>query len=316
MTPTTDQPARNGSTPGFGRHPVPPTGPPVPDDRVHGDDVPPEGAYGDAWLRPSLGDDAPPPASGPLAEPPAVQPARPSPARSWLVAGLGATLLLASIGGFFSWGALTGGLWGSSTETTTFTRPVTALTVQGGASDVEVRGGAPAGTVEVTRELHWGPGSSRPTPQESWTGQTLTIEADGGCGIFSWCGVDYVVRVPDGTGVTVRTGSGDVVLGGSLGAVAFGVGSGDVETDRLASDRVTGTTGSGDIDVELVRPASAVALEAGSGDVTVVVPSGTSYATTVDTGSGDEQVAIATDPSSPDRIHVKTGSGDVEVRNP
>ena len=313
MTPTTDQPTHGDSTPGYGHHPEPPPGPPVPDDRVHGDEVPPGGAYGDAWLRPTLGGEA---ASDPHPSPAA--PAAPhSVARWWLIAGLGAALLLASVGGFFTWGALTGGLWGSTTQTRTYTQPVTALTVAGGASDIEVRGGAPVGTVEVTRELHWGPGSSEPKPTEAWSGTTLSIDADADCGgTLAWCGVDYVVRVPDGTAVTVRTGSGDVGLEGALGDVTFDAGSGDVEGDGLAAENLKGTTGSGSIDIELAQAPSAMDLGAGSGDVTVVVPPGTSYATSIETGSGDENVDIATDPSSADRIHVKTGSGDVDLRYP
>lgn len=280
---------------------------PVPDDRVHGDSLPGAGPYGDSWLRPTLTPRQP--------EGPADLPSAPAAASSrpwWLVAGLGATLVLAGIAGVATWGAATGGLWRSADQQQTYARPIGALTIQGGASDVQVRGGGAAGTVHVSRHLSWGPGSGEPTPRETWTGSTLEVDAN--CnGSFGGCSVDYVVTVPDATDVSVVTGSGDIAVGGSLGGVALKAGSGDIRTTNLAADQVTAEDGSGDVDLELATAPPTVGVKTGSGDVSVRLPPNTHYAVDSATGSGDTRVRVTDDPASTSRLRIRSGSGDITV---
>src|SRR4051812_22375902 len=86
---------------------------PVPDDKVHGDD------FGDAWLRPTLTAEASRDAGrGSTApeRPAPSSPQRPSSGPYWLVAGLGATLLLSSVAGVLSWSSLTGGISRTAVE--------------------------------------------------------------------------------------------------------------------------------------------------------------------------------------------------------
>ena len=119
---------------------------------------------------------APAPVTAPAAEPvpgrhdPSGPSARPSVRAGWLVAGLGATLVLTSIAGVVSWGALTGGLRRGVEEHQTYRQPVSALTVQGGSGDIEVRGGAPAGTVEVDPAPRVGAGVVAPDPARDLVG--------------------------------------------------------------------------------------------------------------------------------------------------
>lgn len=299
------------STPGTpGPRPTAPAGPPVPDDRIPGDTLHGDGPYGDSWLRPTL--------TAPRAEAPAEvaadggRPQPPSVRRSWLVAGLGATLLLSSGFGVLSWDSLTGGLWRDVDQQHTYSQPTGALTIEGGANDIEVIGGGEPGKVQVSRHLSWGPGSSEPTAGEELVGSTLALDAD--CnGFLGWCSVDYVITVPGSTDVAVHNGSGDTTLTGSFGGLTLEVGSGDVEAANLDAETVAGEVGSGDIDLELATAVPSVQLTARSGDVSIAVPPGADYAVTTDTGSGDEQVSIATDPSSTNRMLVNTGSGDIDV---
>ena len=303
----------------------PPTNPPpnrptsVPDDRVHGDSLPGAEPYGDSWLRPTLTTE---PAAGPPEGSPGpgagagggagTRPATASARPWWLVAGLGATLVLASAAGVTTWGAATGGLWRSVDQHQTYEQPVGALTIKGGAGDVEVQGGGEAGTVQVSRHVSWGPGSSEPTPREEWTGSTLALDAE--ChGLVAWCSVDYVVVVPDAADVTVDTGSGDITLTGSLGSVALKAGSGDIETANLTAEQVTVETGSGDVDVELATAASPVSVRTGSGEVSVRLPQGTVYAVDTETRSGDTEVSVPTNPGSTSTLRIRTGSGDIAV---
>lgn len=305
-----DQQPTHGTQP-TGARPTAPAGPPVPDDRIHGD------AFGDPWLRPTLATGTQQAEAAPAvdeAEPAPPAPARPLPpvGASWLVAGLGATLLLASVFGALSWDSITGGLWREGTQQAAYAMPSGGLTIIGGADDVTVVSGGAAGRIQVARHLAWGPGSSQPTVSEHLNGTTLELGSDCG-GLFGWCGVDYVVTVPDASDVTVDNGSGDVSVTGSFGSAVLKTGSGDIDSTGLRAREVTAYAGSGDIALELGAVAPTVDVQTGSGDVSVKVPQDARYALSLDAGSGSEDVNVATDPTSSSSMQVRTGSGDIEV---
>ena len=259
---------------------------------------------------------------------------QPAPPRSrpwwpWLALGLGATLILAGAAGFLALSS-GGGVFGQSATTNrTFTEQVSRVEVRGGSGTIDIRAGGTPGRVEVTREAHWGPFNAQPAPEESVDAQTLRLAA--GCsGFLSWCSIDYILSVPDGTAVSIDQGSGAVTLTGRLGTTdaktgsgtitARGIadslrletGSGSITASDLQSSQVTAHTGSGSITLDLARAASSLAAETGSGSITLRVPQG-SYAVDVDTGSGSRQVDVASDPKAPNRIQAKTGSGSVSV---
>jgi hypothetical protein len=291
----------------------------VPDDRVYGDD----GAASVAEAPPSS---APPPSTAPHWGPPA--PHRPTRGgrsrRGWFaVAGVGAALLLGS----------TGAVSNSATETQTRDFTGSSIVFEAGGNDVEVLGGAAPGKVEIIREYRWGMGASKPSPNESWTGDTLEI-SDADCNGLSWrCSIDYVVRVPDGTDVTIDSGSGDIVVAGALGTLDLEAGSGDIDGQGLESEKVVVHTGSGDIDLgfaagepnvearagsgsidlDLPTAPSALNVRTGSGDVQIDVPETEPFQIDVQTGSGDQDVELADSPDADRLIRVETGSGDVEL---
>ena len=257
--------------------------------------------------------------------------------------GVGLALILGSFGVI------------TESETQTEVRPFTGDTISFNVSsnDVDIVGGAPAGTIEVTRRFDWGLGGTKPKPNETWDADGVAISgAD--CQGVSWrCGIDYIVRVPDSTAVKLRGGSGDVVLGGSLGAIDLQVGSGDVEADALISADVLLRTGSGDvdlgldsratkvdvhtgsgdmdlrldtdtgdvvlradsgdIDVELPSAPDSLDVDTGSGDVSIDAPDADQFRLDVDTRSGDQNVDVPSSPTADQLIKVRTGSGDVEI---
>lgn len=272
----------------------------VPDDRIHGDSLeatPPPPA-------PSA-PPGPPQSSLPAPESPLPTPARPR-GRSrgpWLgLAGLGLALVIGSFGVV------------TESETVTEVRPFTGTAISFGVSsnDVEVVGGAPAGTIEVTRRFEWGLGGTKPKLNETWDDGGVAISG-ASCQGVSWrCGVDYIVRVPDNVAVELRGGSGDVVLGGSLGTIDVEVGSGDIEADGLSSADVRLQTGSGDVDLGLDSRASKVDVRTGSGDLDLSLDSDTA-GVVLRAGSGDIDVGL---PSAPDSLDIETGSGDVSVDAP
>lgn len=242
------------------------------------------------------------------------------------MAGIGAAILVLTLG--------TASRSATASETRAFTGGRVAIQV--GAGDVEVRGGARSGTVEITRRSTWGIGATKPALNESWGGEALEIETPECSGISWRCSVDYVLRVPDGMAVTVDTGSGSVVVGGSLAAVQLQTGSGDVDGAReLSTSNLDVRTGSGNIDLDL-RSGGPVVLragsgnvdlrvagealagdldvETGSGNVAVDVPDSAPVRLDVQTGSGDEQINHASDPHADRVVRVRTGSGEADVR--
>jgi DUF4097 and DUF4098 domain-containing protein YvlB len=140
-------------------------------------------------------------------------------------------------------------------------------------------------------------------------------------GVELWA--DFVVRVPAGTGASVRNevgkivatnvdgplsaraGSGDVRLEGGEGETVARTGSGDVSV-KGRSGRVEARTGSGDI-----------ALASITGDVTVHTGSGSAVVEDVKgsldahTGSGNVTARRVT----ASRVTTKTGSGEITLRS-
>jgi Putative adhesin len=162
---------------------------------------------------------------------------------------------------------------------------------------------------------------------------TLSTECSGVALPLSQCSGNLVVELPPDVAAQVETGSGEVRLGGVTGDVAVQTGSGDIVVSGGTPGRLTLRTGSGDIEVEglgssggTLRTGSGsievvaedepdeLAAETGSGNVLIVLPGDTPYAVDVETGSGEEDVQVATDPDSDHRIVARTGSGDIELR--
>lgn len=276
------------SGPTFGPRPTMPPASGVPDDRTRAS--------------------TPPPAGPPWAGPPG--PHRPANRRWWWLAAIGAFLLIASGGGLGGWGH--GRMFGSSADQQR-TYQADALELTGAAGDVRVVGGAAAGTVEVTRHLQWGMMHGQPSPNEQVNGGTLSINADCGGGFMSMCSIGYEVKVPNDAPVTIHVGSGDIDLAGPLGELNAETGSGNIDATGLAAANAVLRTGSGNLDLSFASAPTTVDLRTGSGDVTVFVPKGAAYAVDGTSGSGSRNITVDTSQSSSRKIHIETGSGDVEL---
>jgi DUF4097 and DUF4098 domain-containing protein YvlB len=118
--------------------------------------------------------------------------------------------------------------------------------------------------------------------------------------MFSSQGITCRVRCPEGSGLSTKTKSADVVARGVLGGLHVQTASGDVEADRVtgginvksasgdltvreAGDGVSVQTASGDVDIDIVR--GPVSVNSASGDVTI----GEAYDNVnVSTVSGDQ----------------------------
>ena len=110
------------------------------------------------------------------------------------------------------------------------------------------------------------------------------------------------ISAPQGSRVSVRTGSADVTVSGPAGSTTARTGSGRVSVDQVDGDAEV-TTGSGGVDLGPVT--GRTRAKTGSGRLAVASLGGTSE---VKAGSGSIQLGeVHSD------LHVNTGSGDVTV---
>jgi DUF4097 and DUF4098 domain-containing protein YvlB len=169
--------------------------------------------------------------------------------------------------------------------------------------------------------------------------------------VFGNCSASFVIKIPDGTPVVVRTTSGDVRASGLTGPVTLKVSSGDVDVSELSADtqvkvssgdidarhlggRVLLETASGDVDagdltaanvsahatsgdiyLDLAAPPVRVNAAASSGDVTIAVPRGPeAYDAEASASSGDHEVDVDTSSRSTRSLSAVTSSGDATIR--
>lgn len=145
------------------------------------------------------------------------------------------------------------------------------------------------------------------------------------------CSLNSTVTVPPGTGVDVSSGTGDLTVdaGAVTGNVTLSSGAGDVTASSLAGRADHLSTGAGDItaygvtagdvtarsvagDITLTfsRAPSSVSVSSGAGDITIVVPPGsTQY--DVQASSAVGNVDYAGIPHSPSAKRVITATSDV-----
>ena len=193
------------------------------------------------------------------------------------------------------------------------TEAVRTIELGTGSGDITVVESDRSG-IAVTETLRWrggDDGKPRATHRVSEGRLSLTHECPKG-GFVTSCDVDYRVEVPSGIGIRAETGSGNIVLRDLTGDIEASTGSGDIEGKGLSAKRLVGHTGSGDIEVRFRTAPEAINVETGSGDGVIRVPAGT-YNVTVHTGAGDKQVDVGQDSAAPNKIVLRTGSGDAKV---
>ncbi|MCE6995628.1 DUF4097 domain-containing protein [Saccharothrix sp. S26] len=225
----------------------------------------------------------------------------------------------------------------------TVSEQVTEVRLRNGSGNVVVRGEEGATATEIRRRVEYPKDVDKPGGvSHRVEGSTLVLD---GCG--SRCSVDYEVTVPSKdvritgenssgdvriegvAGVEVEIGSGDATFRDVAGVVRVDNSSGDLEvagvggeftgkvgsgTTRLSDMRgpVTVDSSSGDVTVRLAA-VNSVRADAGSGNVTVDVPQG-AFKVDVDAGSGEKDIKVEDDPNAAAVLTLRSGSGDVTVR--
>jgi hypothetical protein len=235
-----------------------------------------------------------------------------------VVVGMGAMHLLSQVA------------TGTYERTTTLTPPTERFTVTSDAGDVTL---APStdGAVHVRTVVRYGLGE--PELVEETTSAGVRLDATCSGLLATHCDVDYVVELPPSFEVLVSGRAGDVTASGLTGPITVDRGSGDVALFDLAgpvdvtsrsgvisgrglrSPAVRATTMSGDVQLELLEPPRAVAVDVGSGDIDIAVPAtGAGYRVDARTASGEETVLVPVDPTGASMIVADNRSGDIRIR--
>jgi lia operon protein LiaG len=241
-----------------------------------------------------------------------------------------------------TWGGGRDGLWrGREIEVNTSGRGLEAwadirvLIPDGQSLDAWLLVGALSAT-DVDGTLRLDASSARVSTDR--TRGTLTIDAGSG-------GVD--VRDARGGALTVDVGSGGVrldglrmdscrvdtgsggVTGGAVGCarLTIDVGSGGVRLLEASTDELSIDTGSGGIDLGLTSSPRSIAVESGSGPVTLALPATYDATVDIETGSGGISTDFAVRTNRVERnslrgaigdgrgrLRIETGSGSVRLR--
>jgi DUF4097 and DUF4098 domain-containing protein YvlB len=149
------------------------------------------------------------------------------------------------------------------------------------------------------------------------------VEVHSGSGDLMATGLTGRVNLQTGSGdvsatglsgpVELQTGSGDINTRGLSGETRMHTGSGDVTAEGLGPRNVVAETSSGDVSLDFQLGPNDVTASTASGDVDIAVPRGGTYYVKSDPGSGEQNIAVKTDPDATSTIRASTSSGDVTV---
>jgi len=183
--------------------------------------------------------------------------------------------------------------------------PVHKLVIEGHTGHVRVTGGG--STVSVTERQNYKSAPPHTTHTTTADG-TLTLTYD-----CHDCGVDYDVRVPTGTTVSVTAATGDVSLTALGGPVTANTETGHITGTRLTAEQASLSTQTGSVRATFSHTPSIVHATTQTGSVHIAVPRGTRYAVQADAQTGKVDVSVDQADSSPHAITAKTETGDVTV---
>ncbi|MEV4637630.1 DUF4097 family beta strand repeat-containing protein [Actinoplanes sp. NPDC049548] len=217
---------------------------------------------------------------------------------------------------------------------------VTEIVVSGASGEISVRT-APIAETHIRRIVR--SDGSDPGASYRLTGTSLAVDTSCGAG----CRVSYEIEAPTGVAVRgnltsgglnltkvgsadVSVTSGEIVLEQISGEVKAGARSGNIVargltgratltatngniegTELTGGGAVTAQATSGNIDLQLLQPAS-VTARASSGNVDLTVPPG-SYRIAQQVRSGDFESDIPSDPRATNVLDVRTSSGNVSI---
>ncbi|MFK4087694.1 DUF4097 family beta strand repeat-containing protein [Kribbella sp. NPDC020789] len=240
----------------------------------------------------------------------------------------GIAISVALILGGLYW-ALTGLSEGNESGQSSYQLDGRSLVVEGKSTSIEIQPGS--GTeLQVDRRFERNAFGSAPT--DTFGDGKFELK-DTNCGFLSLnCKTTYVLTVPRDVKLTVKNSSGSIKVSGMTGETELKTNSGDITVDGLGgtlrmesssgdldgagltATTVTTKSSSGSTELGFNSAPESVDAKASSGDVSIVVPSGTeTYKVDSHTSSGDNEPNVRVDPAATRSITVKTSSGDVSI---
>jgi hypothetical protein len=214
---------------------------------------------------------------------------------AWLLAGLAAMIATIATAGTSLWylTAFQADMhMHSVTQTVSYQGRPGLINVQLSDGDITIKSGPP-GRVGVTRELQWSGG--RPVPEERWNGHTLSIGQNCPDSWDSSCTVNYTIAVPPGVTVDLETDSGNITA------------------DDVRVAQAQASSDSGDVQLSFASAPDSIWASSESGNVTVLVPSGGSYALDSRAANGNSSVDILSNPTDRRSITVISDDGNIAV---
>ena len=210
-----------------------------------------------------------------------------------------------------------------------FTLSAGNLVIDTDEGGVTLEAGEP-GVVRVERRVT--DGINGPSPTWSLEGDRLKLRLHCPNGFAVACGGSYVVKVPIGVPLTVRTDDGGVTASGlrqdidastdnggidisdCTGNLTLSTDNGGVDVARTTADRITAKTDNGHIRVRLDNAPHEVRATTDNGGILVRVPrDDNAYAVQADTDNGGKSVQVPSDPRSPRVIVARTDNGGIDI---
>jgi hypothetical protein len=214
-------------------------------------------------------------------------------------------------------------------ETFTISEPVGAVHLTTNGGHVEVVGSDESG-IEVKRTSHY----SILEPDGIVEVDEMTLMLSDGCArsvlLIPNCTVDFELRVPMDTDVTVNgtrtdvtvtgisgelrvdTTGADIELNSTAGAITIEAAGSDIHSNEISGPGAAVSTTEGSILLDYVDPPGVIAATTNIGPVTVLVPQN-SYVVEVSAANGDVEVDVINDPTSERIIAVTNSAGDVAI---
>jgi hypothetical protein len=265
------------------------------------------------------------PMTGPVTSPPRPPAAlRMTPGR-WATLAIGVPIALVLIGwSAFSLVASIGGA--SFPVSATIPLQNGRLVASTGGGDITVHQGRVSdGTARLTGKVEYS--LVRPTFTVSGSGISLHCRLPTGN-----CGLNATLDVPSHTAVDLNTGGGNMQVsgiqgnvtldsgGGNLtasdlgGVLNFNTSGGEVGGSGLFSPHVTTDSGGGNVTLVFTRVPDYVKIGSSGGEITIVVPRGsTSYHIKSTPSGGDNSVSVPTSNTSGHTIQVDSGGGNINI---
>jgi Putative adhesin len=205
---------------------------------------------------------------------------------------------------------------GAHTEQTTYeiAQTVSQLTLDGRSGRVTVT--AADGPISVTESFAYS--DDKPATSHNVTGDGLALE-ETGCQhertINGRCEVDWDIKAPAATIITLSTKAGGIAVTGMSGAVDAKTNAGGIRGRALVGKTVTTTTNAGGVDLKFNQPPDQVQATSNAGGIDIQVPAGNSYAVQAESNTGHPDVDVTQADNSTHKIQARTNAGGIDISN-